>query len=70
MPSNEQPTPRKKPLRFGPSLNAESSPSSSPAPVVSASTPVPPVAKTSALPAYEFLGYLPDSYGSKKLRRP
>ena len=67
MPTNEQPTPRKKPLRFGPSLNAESSPSSSPAPVVSASTPVPPVPKSAALPAYEFLGYLPDSYGSKKL---
>src|SRR5208282_2122726 len=44
------------------------SPSSSPAPVVTpAAAPVPPISKPSELPAYEFLGYLPESYGSKKL---
>jgi len=69
MPNNDQPALRKKPLRISPSpaLNADSSPSS-PAPVVSAAaTPPAPAVKTQDLPAYEFLGYLPDSYGTKKL---
>jgi hypothetical protein len=70
MPNNDQPAPRRKPPRIGPALNnnAESSPSSSPAPVVSAATQTPPPAvKPQDLPAYEFLGYLPESYGTKKL---
>jgi hypothetical protein len=66
MPNNDQPAPRKKPLRIGPSLNAESS-ASSPAPVVPAAQPVPPLVKPTELPAYEFIGYLPESYGTKKL---
>lgn len=67
MPSNDQPAPRKKPLRISPSINAESSPSS-PAPVVTAPPAQPVVpAKPEPLPAYEFLGHLPDSYGTKKL---
>jgi hypothetical protein len=68
MPTNDQPASRKKPPRIGPSLKAESSPSSSPSPVVAPSAaPVAPISKPGELPAYEFLGYLPDSYGSKKL---
>jgi len=35
--------------------------------VTPAVAPVPPISKPSELPAYEFLGYLPESYGSKKL---
>ena len=68
MPNNEQPAVRRKPPRVGPPIrNAESSPSS-PAPVVPASTiPPQPEAKPQQLPAYEFLGYLPESYGTKKL---
>src|SRR5271170_274597 len=67
MPNNDRPAPRKKPLRISPVVNAESSPSS-PAPVVPAATQTPPPAvKPQDLPAYEFLGYLPESYGTKKL---
>jgi len=69
MPTNDQPAPRRKPPRIGPVItNAESSPSS-PAPVVPAATQTPPpaVKKPQDLPAYEFLGYLPESYGTKKL---
>jgi hypothetical protein len=69
MPNNDHPTPRRKPPRIGPVItNAESSPSS-PAPVVPAATqPTPPaVKKPQDLPAYEFIGYLPESYGTKKL---
>jgi len=68
MPNNEQPAARKKPpLIRGTAINAESSPSS-PAPVVSAATlPLQPEVKSPVLPAYEFLGYLPESYGTKKL---
>ena len=47
-------------------LNTESS-SSSPAPVVPAAEQTPPKSTSQELPAYEFLGYLPDSYGTKKL---
>lgn len=68
MPTNDQPAPRKKPLRISPTvnLNAPSS-ATSPAPVVpAASTQVVPP-KLEALPAYEFLGTLPESYGTKKL---
>jgi len=67
--NNNQPAPRKKPPRINsaPSVKAESS-ASSPAPVVpapSTATVAKPAPKD--LPAYEFLGYLPESYGSKKL---
>jgi len=67
MPNNE-PSLRKKPSQVVvPALKAESSPSS-PAPVVPAATlPVLPEVTAKDLPAYEFLGYLPDSYGTKKL---
>jgi hypothetical protein len=66
MPKNDKPAPRKKAsLPLAPTaFNTGSSPSS-PAPVVSAAQQAAPKAKD--LPAYEFLGYLPDSYGSKKL---
>jgi hypothetical protein len=69
MPNNDQTKPRKSPPRVLPTIhNAESSPSS-PAPVVPASPPPPPTheVKPEPLPAYEFLGYLPESYGTKKL---
>jgi hypothetical protein len=68
MPNNDQPAPRRKPPRIGPVINnAESSPSS-PAPVVPAATPtLLPEVKPQELPAYEFIGYLPESYGTKKL---
>jgi hypothetical protein len=68
MPNNDQPALRKKPsLVVGAPLNAGSSPSS-PAPVVPAATlPPQPEVKPKDLPAYEFLGYLPESYGTKKL---
>jgi hypothetical protein len=68
MANNDRPAPRKKPPLISSPLKAESSPvSSSPAPVVPAVTQVPPVASPQELPAYEFLGYLPESYGTKKL---
>ncbi|MCE0484569.1 MAG: DUF4912 domain-containing protein [Methylacidiphilales bacterium] len=68
MSSKDQPAPRKKPPRIGPSLRGGSSPSSSPSPAVPVPAATPPVPdKSKDLPAYEFLGYLPDSYGSKKL---
>jgi len=67
MPNNDQPAPRRKPPRVGPAINAGSSPSS-PAPVVPAATQTPPPeVKPQELPAYEFIGYLPESYGTKKL---
>src|SRR5258708_3686940 len=68
MPNNDQPAPRKKPPRINvpTNLNAESS-ASSPSPAVPVPAQIPPLAKPQELPAYEFLGYLPDSYGTKKL---
>jgi uncharacterized protein len=67
MSNNDKSVPAKKPVSFSPALNAESSPSS-PAPVVSAAATAPvPAVKAQDLPAYEFLGYLPESYGTKKL---
>ncbi len=69
MPTNNQPAPRRKPPRIGPATSVKvGSSASSPSPVVSAPAAVP-AAKTNHkdLPAYEFLGYLPESYGSKKL---
>ncbi len=70
MPNNDQTTPRKKPpLIHTVAPQAESSrpSSSSPSPVVKTPEEAPLPGKAEPLPAYEFLGYLPDSYGSKKL---
>ena len=67
MPKTDKSAPRRKVSLPTPApINAESSPSS-PAPVVSAATLPQPDTKLKDLPAYEFLGYLPESYGSKKL---
>jgi uncharacterized protein len=68
MPNNDQSVPRKKPplIDVPLNLNAESS-ASSPFPAGPVTDQIPPVAKAEELPAYEFLGYLPDSYGTKKL---
>jgi hypothetical protein len=69
MPANNESTSPSKPLRFGPEVNAESSPTMQvPPPSVTPNPPVAPLHPSSGeLPAYEFLGYLPDSYGSRKL---
>ena len=65
MPSKESSSPRRKPPRINRSL-ASSSPSPLPPPATTAAPP--PVTRPQTnLPAYEFLGYLPDSYGTKKL---
>lgn len=68
MSSKNQPAPRKKPPRVSPNLAKVPS---SPSPVVPqpATTIKPPTAEAKPvnLPAYEFLGHLPDSYGTKKL---
>lgn len=68
MPSKDNSALRKKPPRIGPNpaINTTSSGApSSPAPVVTPpAQTVPPPAE---LPAYEFLGHLPDSYGTRKL---
>src|ERR1700685_1883905 len=67
MPKNDRSAPRKKPPHISAPIHAESSPSS-PAPVApAAAQPPPPAVKPQDLPAYEFLGYLPESYGTKKL---
>jgi hypothetical protein len=68
MPENESPELRQKPAELPtPVLNVGSSPSS-PSPLVAASAPLPATDGTRKdLPAYEFLGYLPESYGTKKL---
>jgi uncharacterized protein len=68
MPNNEQPELRKKPqagVALAP-LNVESS-ASSPSPAVPVAQTAPLNGKPVDLPAYEFLGYLPESYGTKKL---
>src|SRR5271168_928651 len=69
MPNNDKPEIRMKPqtpVAALTALSTESSPSS-PAPVVPAAAQTPPIPTKQPLPAYEFLGYLPDSYGTKKL---
>jgi hypothetical protein len=68
MPSKKDSASPSKPLRFGPDPDAPSSPSLQvPAPSTEANpTPADP-GPAAKLPAYEFLGYLPDSYGSRKL---
>ncbi|HUB66465.1 MAG TPA: DUF4912 domain-containing protein [Candidatus Methylacidiphilales bacterium] len=65
MPSKESSSPRKKPPRVSRNL-ANSSPSPVPPPAMTAGPP-PATGPKKDLPAYEFLGYLPDSYGTKKL---
>jgi hypothetical protein len=68
MANNESSGLRQKPAQLStPVLNVGSSPSS-PAPAVPAAEQAPKNgAASKELPAYEFLGYLPDSYGTKKL---
>src|SRR5271156_1034300 len=69
MPNNDKPEIRMKPqtpVAALTALSTESSPSS-PAPVVPAAAQTPPAVKPQDLPAYEFIGYLPESYGTKKL---
>ena len=67
MPNNESEL-RQKPIDLPvPALSVGgSSPSSSPSPAIPAPE-IPPLNGAKPLPAYEFLGYLPDSYGTKKL---
>ncbi len=65
MPSKDPSAPRRKPPRISRKV-ATSSPSPVPPPATS-SAPPPVTEPKKDLPAYEFLGYLPDSYGSKKL---
>jgi hypothetical protein len=67
MATNESPELRQKPAELPvPSLSVGGSSPSSPSPAIPA--PEPPVQNGhKPLPAYEFLGYLPDSYGTKKL---
>ncbi len=69
MPSKDSSAPRKKPPRINSAVakNANSSPAPiAPPPSVTANPPVPDK-KPTDLPAYEFLGHLPDSYGTRKL---
>jgi hypothetical protein len=69
MPTNEKSElrPKPSPPLTSPALPMGSSSSSSPSPSVPLATEVPPPVKPEDLPAYEFLGYLPESYGTKKL---
>jgi hypothetical protein len=73
MPSKEPSSPKRKPLRIGALQTTAPRPSSasSPSPVPAAMTATAPgldgAAKATAIPAYEFLGQLPDSYGTRKL---
>jgi hypothetical protein len=56
------------PIRLVPEVNSSSSPSFKvPAPSVTANPPPVPPPEGHPIPAYEFLGYLPDSYGTRKL---
>jgi hypothetical protein len=68
MANSEKPELRKKPVLPEPTLpvSAESS-ASSPSPSVPAQQVAPINGNGKPLPAYEFLGYLPDSYGTRKL---
>jgi hypothetical protein len=72
MPSKEPSSPKRKPLRIGAlqANPARPSSASSPSQVPAAMTATPPGVdggKVTAVPAYEFLGQLPDSYGTRKL---
>ena len=68
MPPNNESASPSRPLRFGPDVNAESSPSLRvPPPSVTANPLQSAPPEASATPAYEFLGFLPESYGSRKL---
>ncbi len=69
MPSKNPSISRKKPARVKSKVARKvgSSPSSKvPSPAVTSKPPIPD-SKPGNLPAYEFLGHLPDSYGTKKL---
>jgi hypothetical protein len=69
MANNETPELRQKNVALPvPALSTGgSSPSSSPAPAVNGAQPASATTEKKEIPAYEFLGYLPDSYGTKKL---
>ena len=71
MPADNDSTIPSSPVRFGPDVDAPSSPSPSlqvPPPSVTANPlPPDPLPVNAELPSYEFLGYLPDSYGTRKL---
>jgi hypothetical protein len=67
MPTSDKPALRKRPPKIHTVVPpVESSKVSSSAPVAGVTQNQPPP-KAQALPDFEFLGYLPDSYGSKKL---
>ena len=70
MPSKDDLGSPTSPIRFGPDINAPSSPMPSldvPPPSVVANPPSPEPPANGALPSYEFIGHLPDSYGTRKL---
>ena len=68
MPAPNEPSSPSKPLRFGPDPDAETSRSLQvPPPSVSANPLAAPEPDPAVAPAYEFLGHLPESYGSRKL---
>jgi hypothetical protein len=67
MPENETSAIRKKPPVIKTSIHAESSAMPTSGSSAVATAPELPPVKPAVLPAYEFLGYLPDSYGTKKL---
>jgi len=69
MPLNNESSSPSKPLRFGPEVGSESSPSPQvPPPSVEANPILTVTSETKTeLPAYEYLGHLPDSYGTRKL---
>jgi hypothetical protein len=68
MPNDDTPELRQKPAELPmPVLNVGSSPSSPSPSVPAAAQPGLNGSAPKELPAYEFLGYLPDSYGTKKL---
>jgi hypothetical protein len=69
MPSNNEPSSPSTPLRFVPDPTAGSSAALSVPPPSVTPNPAPPVEpeNNGAIPAYEFLGFLPDAYGTRKL---
>jgi hypothetical protein len=71
MPSKETESPKRKPLRVGGLQVANTRPSSASSPMPPMTSAAPGIEESAKppapLPAYEFLGYLPDSYGTKKL---
>jgi hypothetical protein len=73
MPSQESSQPKRKPLRIGGLQTTTQRPSSASSPAAEPQSPITAAAPGEVdgaphpLPAYEFLGYLPDSYGTRKL---